>query len=49
MESMTVNWLAFGLAVNALYEQKPVSYIFINGGFWTVTFTLMGLVLGAWH
>jgi hypothetical protein len=42
-------WVAFALAINALYEQKPASYIFINGGYWTVTFTLMGLILGAWH
>jgi hypothetical protein len=42
-------WVAFALAINALYEQKPASYIFINGGYWTVTFTLMGLVLGTWH
>ncbi len=42
-------WVAFALAVNALFEQKPASYIFINGGYWTVTFTLMGAVLGTWH
>jgi MFS family permease len=39
-------WVSFAVAVNAMYEQKPLSYIFINGGYWTVTFTLMGLVIG---
>lgn len=41
-------WVFFALAVNSLYEQKSWKYIFINGGYWTVTFTLMGLILGAW-
>ena len=42
-------WVAFALTINALYEQKPWSYIFINGGYWTVVFSLMGLILGTWH
>ncbi len=41
-------WVAMAIGVNALYEQKSWSYIFINGGFWIVVFTLMGLILGAW-
>jgi len=42
-------WVGFTIAVNSLYEQKPANYIFITGGYWTVAFTLMGLILGAWH
>ncbi len=42
-------WVASAIAVNSLYEQKPAAYIFITGGYWTVVFTLMGLILGAWH
>lgn len=41
-------WVFFALAVNALYEQKSWKYILVNGGYWTVTFTVMGLILGAW-
>lgn len=41
-------WVFFALAVNSLYEKKSWKYIFINGGYWTVTFTIMGLILGAW-
>lgn len=41
-------WVFFALAVNSLYEQKSWKYILINGGYWTVTFTLMGFILGAW-
>lgn len=42
-------WVALAFAVNALFEQKPVKYMLINGGYWSVVFTLMGLILGAWH
>lgn len=41
-------WIFFALAVNSLYEQRSWKYIFINGGYWTVAFTIMGLILGAW-
>lgn len=41
-------WIFFALAVNSLYEQKSWKYIFVNGGYWTVSFTIMGLILGAW-
>ena len=42
-------WIAFAIAINAMYEGKSVKYMLINGGYWTVTFTLMGLVIGAWQ
>jgi hypothetical protein len=42
-------WVAFAIAINALYEQRSAAYIFINGSYWTVTFSLMGLILGAWQ
>ena len=41
-------WVGFAIAVNALFEQKPMSYIVVNGGYWTVSFTLMGLIIGQW-
>ncbi len=41
-------WIFFALAVNSLYEQKSWKYIFINGGYWTVALTIMGLIIGAW-
>lgn len=41
-------WVFFALAVVSLYEHKSWKYIFINGGYWTVTLTVMGLILGAW-
>lgn len=41
-------WIFFALAVNSLYEQRSWKYIFINGGYWTIAFTVMGLIIGAW-
>jgi len=41
-------WLFFGIGVVALFEQRPWSYLFINGGYWIVTMTLMGALLGFW-
>lgn len=44
-----VGWVAFGLGVVALFERRPVSYVLINGGYWAVALTVMGLILGAWR
>jgi len=41
-------WIFFALAVNGLFERKSWRYIFINGGYWTISLTVMGLILGAW-
>ena len=38
-----------GLAVVALFEQRPWKYSVINGGYLTVALTVMGLILGAWR
>lgn len=41
-------WIFFALAVNSFFEQRSWKYILINGGYWIITFTVMGLILGAW-
>ena len=42
-------WAAMGLAIVALFEQRPWKYSLISGGYLTVALTLMGLILGAWR
>ena len=42
-------WSTLIFAVIALFEQRSWKYIFINGGYITVYFTLIGFVLGAWR
>ncbi len=41
-------WIFFAQAVTSLFEQRPWKYILINGGYWIVTFTIMGAILGVW-
>jgi Protein of unknown function (DUF1761) len=40
---------ALSFAIVALFEQRTWKYIFINGGFITVYFTLIGFILGLWR
>lgn len=42
-------WSTLIFSIIALFEQKSWKYIFINGGFITVYFTLIGFVLGIWR
>jgi hypothetical protein len=44
-----LGWAAFGLAVIALFERRPLAYHLINGGYLTVAFVVMGLILGLWR
>ncbi len=42
-------WATLIFAVIALFEQRSWMYIFINGGFITIYFTLIGFILGIWR
>ncbi len=42
-------WVALGVAIIALFERRSWKYVVINGGYMTVAFVLMGLILGAWR
>src|SRR5262245_35435771 len=42
-------WVATGLAMTALFENRSWSYIFINSGYYIVSFALMGAILGGWR
>jgi len=41
-------WIFFAIAVHGLFERRNWNYILINGGYWAVSFTVMGVILGAW-
>jgi len=47
--ALTAVWVALGIAVVALFERRPWSYILVNGGYWTVSLTVMGAILGGWR
>ena len=38
-------WVAAGFGINYLFERKPLGLFLINGGYSTVQFTLIGLIL----
>ena len=42
-------WVVLGIAVVALFERRPWSYIAVNGGYWFVSFLVMGAILGGWR
>lgn len=44
-----LGWAALGLGVVALFERRPPAYFLINGGYLTLAFLLMGLILGLWR
>lgn len=44
-----LGWVALGLAIISLFEHRSWTYILVNGGYMTVAFVLMGLILGAWR
>jgi hypothetical protein len=44
-----LGWAALGLSIVALFERRPLAYHLINGGYLTLSFVVMGLILGLWR
>jgi hypothetical protein len=44
-----LGWATLSLWIISLFEQRPFSYVLINGGYITLGFALMGLILGLWR
>jgi hypothetical protein len=42
-------WVTLGIATISLFERRSSKYVLINGGYMTVSFVLMGLIIGAWR
>jgi Protein of unknown function (DUF1761) len=42
-------WVALSIATIALFERRSWKYMLINGGYITVSFVVMGLIIGAWR
>jgi hypothetical protein len=42
-------WVVLGMAVVALFERRPWGYVLVNGGYWMVSFVVMGAILGGWR
>ena len=41
-------WVALAIAIIALFEKRPLKYVLINGGYMLISFSVMGIILGAW-
>jgi len=42
-------WVAASFGINYLFERRSLKLFLINGGYHTIQFTLIGVVLGLWH
>jgi len=42
-------WVAASFGINYLFERKSLKLFLINGGYHTLQFTLIGLILALWH
>jgi hypothetical protein len=42
-------WVAGSFGINYLFEQRSLRLFLINGGYHTLQYTLIGLILGIWH
>jgi Protein of unknown function (DUF1761) len=42
-------WVAGSYGINYLFEQRSLRLFLINGGYHTIQYTLIGLILGVWH
>ena len=42
-------WVAVSLGINYLFERRPIGLWLINGGYFTLQYTLMGAIIGAFN
>jgi hypothetical protein len=42
-------WVSLSIGILAVFESRSLKYVLINGGFFTVWFTVIGLILAAWR
>jgi hypothetical protein len=42
-------WVAGSFGINYLFEQRSLKLFLINGGYHTLQYTAIGLILGVWH
>jgi hypothetical protein len=42
-------WVAASFGINYLFERRSLKLFLINGGYHTLQFTIIGLILGLWH
>lgn len=41
-------WVSGSIGINCLFERKSLKLFLIDSGYFTISYTLMGAILGAW-
>jgi len=44
-----IGWVALAIGINYLFERKSFRFWLINAGYMAVSFTVMGVIIGAWQ
>jgi len=44
-----IGWVALSIGVLALFERRSLTYVLINGGYFALSFVVMGVILGSWR
>jgi hypothetical protein len=47
--SVGLCWVGTAFGVVYLFEQRPLGHWAVNAGYHIVSYTLMGVIVGAWH
>jgi hypothetical protein len=47
--SVGLCWVGTAFGVVYLFEQRPLGHWAVNAGYHVVSYTLMGVIVGAWH
>lgn len=42
-------WVALAFCIIALFERKKIRYMLIHSGYVTMSFVIMGLIIGSWR
>jgi hypothetical protein len=44
-----IGWVGLSIAILSLFERRSWKYVLINGGYFSVSFVVTGVILGAWR
>ena len=44
-----IGWVGLSIGILSLFERRSWKYVLINGGYFGVSFVVMGVILGAWR
>ena len=42
-------WVTMAFGIASIFERRPWTYVFVNGGYFVVILVVMGAILGGWR